>query len=98
MACGAVEQSSSQLIFQLAYQNAQARRGDEECYRCARETVMLRSKQEGSELPRGEIDHRGLLINLQYFRPCNVDRYGLEWRRFHALNNCILQPTRSAKE
>ena len=56
MACGPIEQTKTQLIFQLPYQHAQPGGRDEESFCRPRETLMPGCKQEGPKLARGKVD------------------------------------------
>jgi hypothetical protein len=51
----AIEQAESELVLQLANQDAQAGWRDEQRIRGAREAAMLRDEQEGAKLARREL-------------------------------------------
>jgi hypothetical protein len=50
----AIKQTESELGFELSYQHAQSRGGNEECFRCSRETAMLRDQLKCPQLPGAE--------------------------------------------
>ena len=57
MAGRAVEEPEADLTLELADQQAQPGRRDEERLCGAGEVLMLRDKQEGAQLSRREVDH-----------------------------------------
>src|SRR5260370_19449286 len=54
VASRAIKETESELGFELWYQHAESRGSNEECFRCSRETAMLRDQLKCSQLPGAE--------------------------------------------